>query len=160
MKNSWVKKRFRGLNDALLSAIKLTVGHSLVGTDKFEMLLFSESPDIAKNILAGFEDLNGKMNDIQKVASASSYAKRYGLLDALGIATGDTDDDGNAAGTEQIDDEQIAAIDALVTEIGLSETRVAKFLKVMKADQLGHIAKRDFRKAIRLLEAARARGDQ
>lgn len=79
MKNSWVKKRFRGLNDALLSAIKLTVGHSLVGTDKFEMLLFSESPDIAKNILAGFEDLNGKMNDIQENSNTSEMSDANAL---------------------------------------------------------------------------------
>lgn len=56
--NSWVKKRFKGANEMLLNAIKLTVGHSLVGTDKFEMLLFSDSPEIAKNVLAGFDDIN------------------------------------------------------------------------------------------------------
>jgi len=38
------------------------------------------------------------MNDAQKTASAFSFAKRYGLTNALGIMTGDQDDDAASLG--------------------------------------------------------------
>lgn len=38
-------------------------------------------------------DLNGYMNDIQKHASAMTYAKRYAFCNAFGILTGDEDND-------------------------------------------------------------------
>ena len=72
MKMPWIKKRFKGLNDVLLHSVKLTVGHSLVGTDKFEMLLFSDSTDIAKNVLAGFEDINGPSGKLDEVQESNT----------------------------------------------------------------------------------------
>ena len=100
-------------------------------------------------------DAGGKMNDIQKVGSATTYAKRYGLLDALGIMTGETDDDGNAAGMESITDSQVATIEALVTEIGLSGRKRERFLKMFGVDQVGHIKRRDYQTAVRALEGLR-----
>lgn len=38
------------------------------------------------------------MNDSQKIASAMTYATRYALRNALGIVTGDMDDDGESTG--------------------------------------------------------------
>lgn len=43
-------------------------------------------------------DKAARMNDAQKVASASTYAKRYAYCNALGILTGDDDDDAHSAG--------------------------------------------------------------
>lgn len=43
-------------------------------------------------------DPDGFMGDAQKSGSASSFAKRYAFMDALGILTGDQDDDGQALG--------------------------------------------------------------
>lgn len=43
-------------------------------------------------------DAEARMNDAQKVASASTYAKRYAYCNALGILTGDEDDDAGALG--------------------------------------------------------------
>jgi hypothetical protein len=45
-------------------------------------------------------DRGARMNDAQKAASASTYAKRYAFCNALGILTGDEDDDahGSSAG--------------------------------------------------------------
>lgn len=63
-------------------------------------------------------DQEARMNDMQKAASAQTYAKRYALCNALGILTGDDDDDGHGitsggmSATQRADFE--AAIDALV----------------------------------------------
>ena len=43
-------------------------------------------------------DVDGYMGDAQKSGSASSFAKRYALQDALGILTGDEDDDAQSLG--------------------------------------------------------------
>ena len=41
-------------------------------------------------------DQGARMNEMQKAASAQTYAKRYALCNALGILTGDEDDDAQA----------------------------------------------------------------
>lgn len=46
-------------------------------------------------------DAGAKMNIQQQMASATTYAKRYALIQALGITTADTDDDAYAAGQSQ-----------------------------------------------------------
>src|SRR5262249_50628295 len=43
-------------------------------------------------------DASARMNDMQKSASAQTYAKRYAFCNALGILTGDDDDDGASGG--------------------------------------------------------------
>ena len=43
-------------------------------------------------------DTGARMNDMQKSASAQTYAKRYAFCNALGILTGDDDDDGASGG--------------------------------------------------------------
>lgn len=43
-------------------------------------------------------DRDASMNDMQKNASAQTYAKRYALVNAYGIVTGEEDDDGHGAG--------------------------------------------------------------
>lgn len=48
---------------------------------------------------AGPDDSGGK-NSIQAVASTNTYLQRYTLLAACGLATGGTDDDGQAGGAE------------------------------------------------------------
>lgn len=44
-------------------------------------------------------DLGARMNDMQKSASAQTYAKRYAFCNAFGILTGDEDNDGHGVGT-------------------------------------------------------------
>lgn len=46
-------------------------------------------------------DPEARMNATQRVASATTYAKRYALIQALGITTADTDDDAYLAGQSQ-----------------------------------------------------------
>lgn len=48
-------------------------------------------------------DQGARMNDMQKFASAQTYAKRYAFCNSLGILTGDGDDDGHAGGAKGAD---------------------------------------------------------
>ena len=64
-------------------------------------------------------DDGGKMNSIQRIGSAVSYLQRYSFFSILGLASGDQDDDGQAAGQESdlIDESTQADIHAMVDEI-------------------------------------------
>lgn len=99
-------------------------------------------------------DKEALMNESQKVASASSYARRYGLMLALGIATGGEDDDGRKAGTKLLTDDQVATLQALIQETGANQSR---FLQFMGVEQIASISIKDYQKAVRSLEAKRAR---
>lgn len=92
------------------------------------------------------------MNNTQRVASATSYARRYGLLLAFGIATGAEDDDGQSAGVSYIDEHQIVTIEALMQEVKADRSRFLKFLGV---EQLASLQQRHYTKAVRALEAKR-----
>lgn len=99
-------------------------------------------------------DRKSSMNDSQRVGSAISYARRYGLCLALGILTG-TDDDGLAAGGGAggcITEQQAADLEALITEYGLDR---ARFLAYMKVDQLANIPASKYGVAV---DALRAKG--
>lgn len=58
-------------------------------------------------------DILKGQNKAQQMGSAQSYVKRYAMCAALGIVTGE-DDDGHAAGSQFVTDEQAAEIDQLV----------------------------------------------
>ena len=98
-------------------------------------------------------DSTAAMNAPQKVASAVSYARRYGLMLALGIVSGGEDDDGSAAGTTYITDEQLNVIQSMVEDL---EVDRARFLKWLGVDQLGHLPERDYTRAYNAL-CARAK---
>ena len=69
--------------------------------------------------LTGPVDDSGGKNAIQAVGSTASYLERYGTLAALGLATGGQDDDGQAAGTEFIDDKQKSELVDMLTSRGI-----------------------------------------
>jgi hypothetical protein len=52
-----------------------------------------------------------RMNPAQQVASASTYAKRYAYCNALGILTGDEDDDARGSGEPPRDRERVVPTD-------------------------------------------------
>jgi hypothetical protein len=97
-------------------------------------------------------DKSARMNDSQKDGSATSYAKRYGLVAALGISITGQDDDGAAAGSHLIDDSQAADLEALISETG---TDRARFLKWAEVEQLGQLSQEKFREAVKNLEKKR-----
>jgi hypothetical protein len=80
-----------------------------------------------------------KMNVIQAAGSTRSYAKRYALIDALGLSIAEDDDDGRASGaegsTEPITTSQLADLTALIQEVGADKEKFYAWLRVdMLAD--------------------------
>ncbi len=72
-----------------------------------------------------------RMNDTQRDGSALSYGRRYALSLALGLSTGDRDDDGQAASAaEPLSDEQVANLAALAEEMPDLGKRLKAWLKV------------------------------
>jgi len=101
-------------------------------------------------------DKGASMNVMQQVASATSYARRYGLLLALGLATGE-DDDGH--GTTPIaslfvTEDEYQRICDLIAE---TNTKPEDFAGFMGVESLREITRRDYRKAVQALEAKKKR---
>lgn len=104
-------------------------------------------------------DDSGKKNSIQQIASTVSYLERYTLIAALGLAAKDIDDDGRkgGAGDEQhplVSDEQIANLQALITEIGVDKPR---FLRYIKCETLSEILACNYSETVRILEERRGK---
>jgi len=92
------------------------------------------------------------MNDTQKVASATSYARRYGLCLALGIMTGGDDDGVSAGNGERITETQIADLEVMIQEVGADKARFLKFLKV---ESLAQLPAKEHGKAVHVLNQKR-----
>lgn len=77
------------------------------------------------------EDAGKRMNVSQAAGSAMSYGRRYSLCLALGIATGDRDDDAQAAG--ELDNTPVSAeradyLRSLARDVGADPERFFRFL--------------------------------
>ena len=85
--------------------------------------------------LSSAPDDGGKMNSIQRIASAVSYLQRYTLFGILGLASADMDDDGYLAGSAKINDSDLANMIALMDELGerLNRDGFATYLKSIGA---------------------------
>jgi hypothetical protein len=70
-----------------------------------------------------------KITVAQQQGSANSYAKRYALSNALNLTFGGEDDDGQAAAVEYLTPEEVASVEAVVTEIGADKTLFLKWCK-------------------------------
>lgn len=98
-------------------------------------------------------DTSGAKNAVQAIASSVSYGKRYTAGALLNFATGGQDDDGQAAGgPPRISEEQIANLEALITEVGADKKA---FLKYMQADSLDRIQAKSYGMAVKALEQKR-----
>jgi hypothetical protein len=86
--------------------------------------------------------------------AASSYGMRYLLKMIFNIAVGEDDTDGNPAGptVDLISDEQVAKLDALITDVGASK---ASFLSWMNLPRLADIPAAKFDHAWRAVESKR-----
>lgn len=77
-------------------------------------------------------------NDPQGYGSALTYARRYSLMAACGIAP--EDDDGNAASKKDkiqyITAEQVANIDALITETGADKKAILAWVSSKAGEQV------------------------
>lgn len=86
---------------------------------------------------------NANMTKIHAKASSISYGRRYLMCMIWNIPTGD-DDDGNAAGSEFIDENQIKKITDIINAKNIT---IGPFLKMMKCEEIKTILKRDYKKA-------------
>jgi hypothetical protein len=99
-------------------------------------------------------DTSGSKNAVQAVASSVSYGKRYTAGALLNLRTGEADRDGQDPEPEMVSEEQIANLQALITEVGADKV---KFLKYLKVNSLGEIYARNYTAVVKSLEAKRAR---
>ena len=119
---------------------KLTVTCVVTHTGGFAV----ESP------LTGPYDTGGNKNPIQSIGSSNAYLFRYTLNAALGLASAEMDDDGVGAGTEYIDEDQLATINEWIESIG--GDCFQNFKKYIGVDELDKILAKDYKKAITALK--------
>lgn len=85
-------------------------------------------------------------NDAQQTASALSYARRYALLLAFGLSTGDVDDDGQGG---VITPEQVGEIVTLLKQTAVDK---AKFLDWLGVEAVEDIPVKKFGQAMKELK--------
>jgi hypothetical protein len=68
--------------------------HDCEGGIKIETVILHES---GEELSCGILSIPASKQDAQGYGSAITYAKRYGILAAFGVSTGEPDDDGHAA---------------------------------------------------------------
>ena len=103
--------------------------------------------------LQGPPDNSGNKNSIQAVASTVTYLERYTLLAATGLATQGMDDDARGAAAEAVQyitAEQVADLEALVSEVGADRN---KFLVYCRVERLEHIEARNYTAVVTALRA-------
>jgi hypothetical protein len=103
-------------------------------------------------------DMTGMKGNQNKTAthgfgSTMSYGRRYLTLLVFNITLTNEDKDGNQS-AEGLSDEQIANIEALLTETASDKGR---FLKYLKVSSLGDIPAANYSTVVKLLEAKRSR---
>lgn len=100
-------------------------------------------------------DMSGNKNVVQAAASSLSYCKRYVAIGMLNITTRGEDDDGQkAGGAPTLSREQIANVEALITEVGANKSA---FLKWAKVNSLDEILAKNYKAVIQALEDKRKR---
>jgi hypothetical protein len=95
---------------------------------------------------------NQNKTGVQGFGSTMSYGQRYLTKLIFNIALTNEDNDGQRTDTETISEEQIANIEALLTELGKDKK---KFLKWAKVDSLDQIVVGAYSETIKTLEAMR-----
>lgn len=94
------------------------------------------------------------MTKTHAVGAAKQYGMRYLIKGIFNVAVGERDTDGNADDEPLVNENQIADLQALITEVGADK---ARFLKYLKVRELGDIYARNYSAVVKTLEAKRAR---
>ena len=92
------------------------------------------------------------VNNSQKMGSANSYAKRYALGNALNLAFEREDDDGNSAVDAFITEDQVANIEALLTEVSADQSAMLEWIG---AESIETIRAEKYKEVITELEGRR-----
>ena len=102
--------------------------------------------------MSGLPDDTGKKNEIQKIKSTITYLKSETFEAVTGIVSIDApDDDGNGA-SDTITEDQVADLEALITEVGADKE---KFLQVCKIDSFEHMRPVNYAGAVQRLQNKR-----
>lgn len=94
------------------------------------------------------------MTKTHAVGAGKSYGKRYLLKDIFDVAVGEDDQDGNDP-EPAVSEEQIANLEALLTEVNANKSA---FLKWLKVKSLGEIYARNYDFCVKSIEAKRRHG--
>jgi ERF superfamily len=105
-----------------------------------------------KRTMKANADNSGKKNAIQQIASTVSYLERYTFLAATGLAVEDQDDDGRSSDAERVNEEQVANLEALLTEVGSNKIN---FLRWAGVETLQDIPLANYNDCIKALERKR-----
>ena len=104
--------------------------------------------------LTAAPDTSGSKNAIQAIGSTLAYLERYTFLAATGLAAKGMDNDGGGSQQhETLDENQVAELNALITEVGATKHR---FLKHCKVDSLDEILAINYSFAVKDLERKRS----
>lgn len=96
-------------------------------------------------------DSTGSKNNVQAIGSSTSYGKRYTASALLNITSRGDDNDGVAAGADDvISDEQR---DALLGKLDATKSDVAKFCKFFGIEAIPALPAKRFDEAVRMLDA-------
>jgi hypothetical protein len=158
-------KKFAGLAETLEQIKKLMAKHGLSHSweTKQEKDWITVTCNIthtgghtAQTTLSGEPDSGGNKNKIQSIGSTVSYLERYTLFAALGLAGKDQDNDG-ADGKPNPEDEKITESQeldllAIIDEVGADKNA---FMRACKVQSLADIKKRNFKRALQMLENKR-----
>ena len=103
--------------------------------------------------LSGPPDDSGKKNSLQQIKSTNTYLRKETFEAVTGVVTSDTeyDDDGNGA-AETISKEQLANLEALITEVSADR---AGFLQYCQVVSLEHLKATNYNQAVIALQAKR-----
>lgn len=86
--------------------------------------------------MSAYPDESGSKNKVQAVGSTVSYLQRYTLIGALGITTADEDIDARLSSGNTINNDEIANLEALLTETNSNKDQFLKFMKVKSLEEI------------------------
>lgn len=104
--------------------------------------------------LTADNDESGNKNSIQGIGSTATYLQRYTLKLALGLAASKDNDGQTGDPSPTLSEEQIANIEALLTEVGANK---AAFLRWCRIDSIGDILAKNYSAVVKEIERKRAR---
>ena len=136
-------------------SVAFKIDQSQAGLITIEAILTHRNGHSESTAITLPHETSGSKNAVQAIGSTTTYGKRYTICSLLNIATGE-DDDANSYQTpvDYITEEQVANIEALITELGRKKEDFAKFMKV---PAIAYLPSHLYSVAINKLEMSRAK---